>query len=269
MRPVVLSVAGLDPGGGAGLVQDVRTIDAHGCWPAAVATALTVQTVGEVRAVHPVPARCLADQIQAVFDDLPVAAVKLGLMPGRETVLAVDSALSATDVPIVLDPVCGSTSGARLIDGDALDALRRTLLPRATVVTPNLVEARQLAGVAGAGADRCAEILRGMEVPQVLITGGGANGESCVDRLFSADGTHILEHLSIETNRDHGTGCVHSSSVAAHLAHGRTVLDAASAAGLWMEHVLTHAVGFGGGGAPDTAHAGLAFARRPRARDQS
>lgn len=251
MRAVVLSVAGLDPGGGAGLIADAKTIEAHGCWPAAVATALTAQTVAEVRAVHPVPATWLAEQIEAVFADLEVAAVKLGLLPTLETVLAVAAVLSDRALPIVLDPVCRSTSGTRFLDDAALVGLREALLPIVTVATPNAEEARILAGSHRNGLHGCARSLLDLGLQNVLITGGAGGGGTCEDLLFSADDVQVVRHRTIATNRDHGTGCVHSSSVASNLAHGATVPEAVAAAGRWMEHVLERAVGFGAGGAPD------------------
>jgi hydroxymethylpyrimidine/phosphomethylpyrimidine kinase len=250
---VVLSVAGLDPGGGAGLIAEVKTIEAHDCWPAAVATALTVQRVTRVHAVHPVPARCLVDQIEAVFADLDVVAVKVGLLPTRETVLALADVLADRRVPVVLDPVCRSTSGTRFLDAAAIDAVREALLPSVHVVTPNAEEAGILASGCAGGLRAYGAALLDLGPSHVLITGGAGDHGICEDLLFSAGEVQAVRHRSISTNRDHGTGCVHSSSVAAHLAHGATVLQAVTAAGRWMEHVLERAVGFGGRGAPDAA----------------
>jgi hydroxymethylpyrimidine/phosphomethylpyrimidine kinase len=243
----------LDPGGGAGLIADVKAIESHGCWAAAVATALTSQTVAAVRAVEPVSGALLADQVAAVFEDFEVSAVKVGMLAGRENVLAVAAALGGRDVPIVLDPVCGSTSGTRFLDEPALEALRVTLLPLVHVLTPNQEEAGILSGIPGAAADEAAASLRTHGVEHVLVSGGEGLHGHCVDRLFSSEPVREIVHRSLETNRVHGTGCLHSASIAARLAQGDTVYAAACAAAAWMEQAIQHGVPFGGGGSPDAA----------------
>ena len=254
MRPVVLSIAGLDPGGGAGIVADVKTIEAHGCWAAAVATTLTVQTVSRVDDLHAVPPRMLTAQIAAVFADHPVAAVKIGLLGNAAAVRAVARGLDGRQIPIVLDPVCASTSGTRFLDEAALECLRAELLPRVEVLTPNLAEAFLLASLPrSASAGEAANSLLDLGARHVLITAGASRNGVCEDRLFSIAGVHSLEHRSIATDRLHGTGCLHSSSVAARLARGESMLDAATGAGLWLEQTLERAVAFGSGGAPDAA----------------
>lgn len=254
MRPVVLSIAGLDPGGGAGIVADVKTIEAHGCWAAAVATTLTVQTVARVADLHAVPASLLTAQIAAVFEDHPVAAVKIGLLGSAVAVSAVTRGLSGRKVPIVLDPVCASTHGTRFLDEPALARLRAELLPCVDVLTPNREEALRVAGLpSSSGAREAADKLLGFGARYVLITGRAPGNGVCEDRLFSAGSVHSVAHRAIATDRLHGTGCLHSSSVAARLARGESVLDAASGAGRWLERAIERAVAFGGGGAPDAA----------------
>lgn len=257
MRPVVLSIAGLDPGGGAGIVADVKAIEAHGCWAAAVATTLTVQTTARVGDLHAVPPRLLRAQIAAVFADHPVAAVKIGLLGGAPSVAAVARALRDYKVPLVLDPVCTATSGRRFLDERALARLRAELLPIVHVLTPNREEAGWLAGLPpSASARDAADKLRGLGVRHVLITGGTTRHGVCEDRLFSADGVHTIAHRAIVTDRLHGTGCLHSSSVAARLARGESVLAAATGAGRWLEQTLEHSVAFGDGGSPDASWRG-------------
>jgi len=253
LRPVVLTLAGLDPGGGAGLIADVKAIEAHRCWAAAVATALTSQTVAAVRAVEPVAGGLLADQVAAVFDDLDVAAVKVGMLAGRDNVATVAGALEGRDVPVVLDPVCASTSGSRFLDDAALGAMRSELLPQVHVVTPNLEEAAILSGVPGAGPRAAADLLLGFGVDHVLISGGAGRDGRCVDRLYSRDTEHEIVHRALDTDRVHGTGCLHSASIAARLALGDSVLAAARAAAEWMERAIEHGVPFGNGGSPDAA----------------
>lgn len=254
MRPVVLSIAGLDPGGGAGVLADVRTFEAHDCWAAAVVATQTVQRVGSVRDVRATPADLVAGQIRAVLDDHAVSAVKIGLLAAAETIDAVVSALGDCAAPVVLDPVLDSTSGTRFVDDAALAALRERLLPRVRVVTPNLPEALRLAGcaVTSAATDAAAR-LRGCGARHVLITGGEADGAWCDDQLFDDSGTYRIRHRAIETDRVHGTGCAHSSSLAARLAHGCSVREAAEGAARWVEGALTRGLAFGGGGSPDTA----------------
>jgi len=254
LRPVVLSIAGLDPGGGAGIVADVKTIEAHGCWAAAVATTLTVQTVSRVDDLHAVPPRVLTAQIAAVFADHPVAAVKIGLLGNAAAIRAVSRGLDGRHLPIVLDPVCASTSGTRFLDEAALACLRAELLPCVEVLTPNLAEAFLLAGLPqSAAAGDAANELLGLGARYVLITGGASRNGVCEDRLFSAAGVHAIAHRAIATDRLHGTGCLHSSSVASRLARGESALDAATGAGLWLTQAIERAVGFGDGGAPDAA----------------
>jgi hydroxymethylpyrimidine/phosphomethylpyrimidine kinase len=255
----VLSIAGLDPGGGAGIVADVKTIEAHDCWATAVATTLTVQTVAWVGDLHAVPPRLLASQIDAVFADHPVAAVKIGLLGGAPSIIAVARVLRDRNVPIVLDPVCASTNGRRFLDEPALACLRAELLPSVHVLTPNREEAGLLAGLPpSASAREAADKLRGLGARHVLITGGTSGRGVCEDRLFSADGVHTIEHRAIVTDRLHGTGCLHSSSVAARLARGESVLDAAVGAGCWLEQTIDRAVAFGDGGSPDASWRGHA-----------
>jgi hydroxymethylpyrimidine/phosphomethylpyrimidine kinase len=233
-------------------VADVKTIEAHGCWAAAVATTLTVQTVARVGDLHAVPPALLTAQIAAVFEDHPVAAVKIGLLGSAAAVSAVTRGLGGRNVPLVLDPVCASTNGTRFLDEPALARLREELLPCVEVLTPNREEAMLLAGLPpSASAPEAADRLLGFGVRHVLITGGAPRNGVCRDRLFFAAGVHSIEHRAIVTDRLHGTGCLHSSSVAARLARGGSVLDAAGGAGRWLERAIERAVPFGGGGAPD------------------
>jgi hydroxymethylpyrimidine/phosphomethylpyrimidine kinase len=250
----VLSIAGLDPGGGAGIVADVKAIEAHGCWAAAVVTTSTVQTISRVGAVHELPAQLLTAQIDAVFQDHAVAAVKIGLLGSAATIGAVARALSGCRVPIVLDPVCASSSGTRFLDQPALACLRTDLLPQVEVLTPNQEEALVLAGVpASSGEREAVDVLLGHGARHVLVTGGVPRNGVCEDRLYSAANVHRFEHRAIATERLHGTGCLHSSSLAARLARGESILEAACGAGLWLEHAIEQGVAFGAGGSPDAA----------------
>ncbi|NIS37417.1 MAG: bifunctional hydroxymethylpyrimidine kinase/phosphomethylpyrimidine kinase, partial [Actinobacteria bacterium] len=199
--------------GGAGIVADIKAIEAHRCWAAAVATTLTVQTVGRVDAAHEVPPEILVAQIGAVFSDHPVAAVKVGLLGGAATVDAVANALRGRGLPVVLDPVCCATSGARFLDDAARDRLRGALLPLVDVVTPNRDEVLWLAGLPPeAEIEAAAEALLEDGARHVLVTGASAANGVYEDRLFSRQGIQAIEHREVATDRIHGTGCLHSSS---------------------------------------------------------
>lgn len=232
--PVALSVAGTDSGGAAGLAADLTTFAALGVHGACVVTAVTAQDTCGVRSVHRVPADEVAAQLDAVLEDLPVGAVKTGMLGDPAVVELVADRLGrggpgAGRRPLVVDPVLVATSGAMLGGRDVEAAYRRTLLPAATVVTPNADEARALLGrdlppreAAAALADLgCA----------VLLTGGDPDADTCTD-WWAAPGTDpvALPHEVVATRNDHGTGCTHSAALAALLARGEDPLEAAVAA---------------------------------------
>jgi len=251
--PVCLTIAGSDSGGGAGIQADLKAFAACGVHGASALTALTAQSTVAVTGVHVVPPAFVVEQIRAVVEDLGVDAVKLGMLGDAATIAAVAEALTfvPVEVPVVLDPVMVAESGARLLDHEAVRALVAHLLPRATVVTPNLPEARVLAGAAAeagvaagssAGEDRQAEAaadpgddaealvraIRGLGPDAVIVTGG--HRERAVDVFF--DGTSLVE-IAGPRHPDgaaHGSGCTHASALAAHLAHGFSLHEAAFAA---------------------------------------
>jgi hydroxymethylpyrimidine/phosphomethylpyrimidine kinase len=207
--PVVLTIAGTDPGGGAGIAADLATFAALGVHGACAVTAVTAQDTTRVRMVHPLPVDVIEAQLDAVFDDLPVAAVKTGLLGSAAAVEAVARILDerCPGVPLVVDPVLRATTGVSFAADDVLAAYRDTLLPRATIATPN--------------GDELAR-LRPFTVP-VVRTGS----ESGCDVLFRPGQPPVaLRHRQVETTNDHGTGCTFSAAVAAHLAHGSGVVDA-------------------------------------------
>ena len=231
--PVCLTIAGSDSGGGAGIQADLKAFAACGVHGASALTALTAQNTLGVTAVHVVPPAFVLEQIRVVVDDLGVDAVKIGMLGGVATIVAVAEALALLDddVPVVVDPVMVAESGARLLEADAVRALVEQLLPLATVVTPNLPEARVLAAVGGdahgGDAEALARAIRAFG-PAVVVTGG--HRDRAVD-LF-CDGQDVLE-IPGRRHRDggaHGSGCTHASALAAHLAHGFSLHDAAIAA---------------------------------------
>jgi hydroxymethylpyrimidine/phosphomethylpyrimidine kinase len=238
----VLSIAGSDSGGGAGIQADLKAFARCRVHGMTAITAITAQNTVGVTAVHPLPPEVIVEQVRAVADDIGVDAVKIGMLGTVETIEAVGRALDLVpDAPVVLDPVMVAESGARLLDEDAEEALRRLLVPRAAVVTPNVAEARALAGVsaaaAGGGAageaaaDDSAQLARAVHAlgpAAVVVTGG--HREQAVDVFF--DGEQLVE-IPGERYVDgaaHGSGCTHSSALAAHIALGFEPLEAARAA---------------------------------------
>jgi hydroxymethylpyrimidine/phosphomethylpyrimidine kinase len=230
--PAVLSIAGSDSGGGAGIQADLKAFARCGVHGMTAITALTAQSTVGVTAVHPVPAAFVLEQVRAVVDDLGVDAVKIGMLGTSEIVAAVREALGllAPGTPVVLDPVMVAESGAVLLDDAARVAIVEELLPLVTVITPNVPEARVLAGV-GQGDEHPEELAQRLHAlgPQVVVVTGG-HREEVTDVVF--DGERI-ERISGERHPDgaaHGSGCTHASVLAAHLALGYTPVEAARAA---------------------------------------
>jgi len=227
----VLSIAGSDSGGGAGIQADLKTFSALGCYGMTAITALTAQNTLGVRAIHGVPPDILRAQIDAVVEDIGVDAVKIGMLHAPEVVQVVADAIRRHRLPhVVLDPVMVATSGDRLTTEQTVQVLVRELFPLAEVVTPNLDEAALLLGrpIAGIEAlDDAARALLALGAPAVLLKGGHLPGNEVVDVLAQPDGklTH-LRSPRIATHNGHGTGCTLSSAIAAHLALGLPLADA-------------------------------------------
>ena len=247
MIPRCLTIAGSDSGGGAGIQADLKAFAAAGCHGMSAIVALTAQNTEGVTGVHEVPPDFVRAQLQAVFSDIGVDAAKTGMLFSRPVIDAVADFLGENRVPLVVDPVMIASSGARLLQEDAVDALVRRLFPLATVVTPNLLEAKALAGQ---GSRReLAERLHAVGAPAVIVTGG--HGEPAVDHLF--DGT---EHVEIPVERHdvaatHGAGCTHSATLTALLARGESLEEAArGAAEAASEAVRNGLVELGAGEGP-------------------
>lgn len=215
--PVLLTVAGTDSGGAAGIAADLATFGDLGAHGACVVTAVTAQDTTGVRAVHPVPLAVVAAQLDAVLEDLPVAAVKTGMLGTADVVGLVADRAARPGVPLVVDPVLVTTSGAVLADEAVVRAYVERLLPAADVVTPNLDEARTLVGLDGP-PERLASLLAGRGA-SVVLTGGGSSG-TCTDWVAVPGEPAVpLRHAAVETANDHGTGCTFSAALAVHLAH--------------------------------------------------
>src|SRR3954470_13440752 len=226
MVPRALTIAGSDSGGGAGIQADLKAFAAAGAHGTSAIVALTAQNTVGVTAVHELPAGFVTAQLEAVFSDIGVDAAKTGMLFSRAVIDAVAVFLAAHPVPLVVDPVMVASSGAQLLQDDAVGALVTRLFPLATVVTPNLIEARALAGVDAPRAE-LAERLHGLGAPAVVVTGG--HGDP-VDHLFDGE-THVeIPVARLDVAATHGAGCTHSATLAALLARGYSLADAARGA---------------------------------------
>ena len=251
----VLTIAGSDCSGGAGIQADIKTISALGCYAASAITAVTVQNTQGVTAVHAVPPEIVAGQIRAVMDDIKPKAVKIGMVNDAETIKAIADALADYDIEhIVVDPVMVSTSGSKLMQDDAIKVFIEKLLPMSTLITPNIYEAEILAGKKitdeDAMNDVAGEILsKGAEA--VLIKGGHIEGDKKVDLLYNAirktearssEITMMIgdsfESETVETRNTHGTGCTLSAAIASNLAMGLGINKAIDKAKYWLTSAL-------------------------------
>jgi hydroxymethylpyrimidine/phosphomethylpyrimidine kinase len=255
--PIALTIAGSDSSGGAGIQADLKTFAAFGVYGASVITALTAQNTRGVRGIHPVPPAFVTAQCEAVFDDLDVKAVKIGIVAEFSIIEAIVSALTRWKPKhVVLDPVMVASSGDRLLSAEAVEGLRKHLIPIATLVTPNLPEAAALlnepvapdeAAIRGQG-----QRLLAMGARAVLIKGGHGQGAESVDYLFSGDDVLALRAPRLATGNTHGTGCSLSSAIAAGLAKGETLEAAVRHAKTWITAAIAAAdrLGIGKGKGP-------------------
>jgi hydroxymethylpyrimidine/phosphomethylpyrimidine kinase len=223
--PIALTIAGSDSSGGAGIQADLKTFAAFGVYGASVITALTAQNTTGVSGIHQVPAEFVTAQIDAVFSDLAVGAVKIGMVAHPPVIDAIVAGLKRwSPQHVVLDPVMVATSGDRLLASEAVDALRTKLIPLASVITPNLPEAAALLdeGVAADEADvaKQGRRLLALGCKSVLIKGGHGQGAESIDYLINSSGVTTLAAPRIATKNTHGTGCSLSSAIAAGLAKG-------------------------------------------------
>src|SRR5689334_16392688 len=225
--PVCLSIAGSDSGGGAGIQADLKAFAHAGVHGTTALTALTAQNTTAVTGVHPVPPDFIVEQVRAVANDLGVDAVKIGMVGSARATAAVARALDelAPGTPVVLDPVMVAESGSRLLDPDAEQALRELLLPRATVATPNLMEARVLVQDATLDGEELARRVHALGARVVVVTGG--HREEAADLFFDGAQFVTIPGPRHPDGAAHGSGCTHSSTLAAQLALGASPLEAA------------------------------------------
>lgn len=261
----VLSIAGSDAGGGAGVQADLKTFSALGCFGMTAITAVTAQNTQGVRAIHAMPPALIAQQIDAVAEDIGVDAVKIGMLRGPEAVRAVADALRRHGLRrVVLDPVMVASSGDRLMTAETVAALRSELFPLATAITPNLDEAAALLGhpIGDAEAMEAAvPALRALGANAVLLKGGHLAGPLLTDLLIDANGVTRWQDGRIDTRNTHGTGCTLSSAIACGLARGLALREAVALARDAVRDALRGAVAWRLGRGPGPLDHGSA--RRP------
>jgi hydroxymethylpyrimidine/phosphomethylpyrimidine kinase len=253
----VLSIAGSDPSGGAGIQADLKTIAALGCYGMAVVTALTAQNTQHVFDIHLPPADFVAAQMDAVFDDIDVHAVKIGMLGSGEIARVVADRLKKSRAPIILDPVLIATSGDALGTPDLIGALREHLFPLATLITPNLSEAARLADYPAPtdleAMQHIAERLHALGARAVLVKGGHLAGAEATDVLFDGKTHRLFTSPRVETaGHAHGTGCTLASAIAAYLAKGFALGEAIEAGKKYLTEALraTGQLRVGRGAAP-------------------
>lgn len=241
----LLIIAGSDSGGGAGIQADIKTASALGVYAATAITAITAQNTLGVQAVAVLEPAMVARQIASVLDDIRIDAVKIGMLADAALIAAVAGALSGFGGPVVLDPVMVAKSGDALLAEGAIAALRAHLLPRASVLTPNLPEAARLLGLPPAATpveiEAQGRALLSLGPGAVLMKGGHASGPACIDRLVTQGGIEVFEAPRIETRNTHGTGCSLSSAIAAELAKRAALPDAVRRARHWLQGAIAAA----------------------------
>lgn len=248
----VLTIAGSDSGGGAGIEADIKTISALGGYACTAITALTAQNTLGVAGVHALPAAFVRLCIETVLADIGADAIKLGMLTNEDIIRAVAASLPA-GLPVVLDPVMVATSGAVLLPDAAIAALRAQLLPRATLVTPNLPEAAKLTGLpVGTQAEQIAagRALLAMGANAALIKGGHGHDDTLTDYLITPDTVEAISRPRLHTKNTHGTGCTLASAIATGLAQGMSLPAAAQRARNYLQQAIATAPGFGAGHGP-------------------
>src|SRR5688572_21035435 len=225
--PRCLTIATSDSGGGAGIQADLKAFARLGCHGMSAVVALTAQNTTAVTAVHEAPPEFVRAQLEAVFDDIGVDAAKTGMLFSRELIETVADFLDGRGVPLVVDPVMVASSGAKLLQDDAVETLVSRLFPLATVVTPNLQEAEALVGATGTRRE-LAERIHDLGAPAVIVTGG--HGDEAVDHLFDGHEHQEVPVERVDVAATHGAGCTHSATLAARLAHGDDLATAAQRA---------------------------------------
>ena len=250
----VLTIAGSDSGGGAGIQADIKAMSANGVFAMSVITAITAQNTEEVTEVFEVPPAVIAAQIDAVFDDFDIAEVKTGMLSSPAIVETVAKMLKPQQVAnLVVDPVMIAKSGHALLKPDAVEAMKKLLFPLAVLVTPNVHEAQQLSGIkitSLADARRAAKVIHGFGCKYVLVKGGHLIVERATDLLYDGRFFNVFKGEFIETPHTHGTGCTYASAIAAQLARGGSIVDAVQSAKAYVTEAIRHGLAIGHGSGP-------------------
>jgi hydroxymethylpyrimidine/phosphomethylpyrimidine kinase len=250
----VLTIAGSDSGGGAGIQADIKAMSANGVFAMSAITTVTAQNTEEVIDVFELPLSIIAAQIDAVFDDFDVSAVKTGMLSSAEIVKVVAKLLKPQNVTnLVVDPVMIAKSGHRLLKPDAVEALMHELIPLALVVTPNIHEAQQLSGIEIKtlnDARKAAKIIHRLGCRHVLIKGGHLLEDRATDLLYDGRFFELFKSEFIDTPHTHGTGCTFASAIAAHLALGKPLTQAVTAAKAYLTEAIRHGLSIGHGKGP-------------------
>lgn len=244
----VLFVGGSDSGAGAGIQADLKTAMALGAYGTTAVTAVTAQNSREITAIRLLPAALVRAQIDAVIDDLGCDAIKTGMLGRAATVRIVARAADQAAVPLIVDPVLRATSGTDLFDAPAVDALRRHILPRACLITPNRAEAAALTGESDPIA--AGQKLLAMGASAALVTGGDAATAELTDWLITGDGTRRFSHRRIDSRHTHGTGCSLAAAIATRLAQGCALVQAVGEARSFVRRAIAQAPGLGAGHGP-------------------
>lgn len=254
MLKQVLTIAGSDSGGGAGIQADVKALSANGTYATSAITSITAQNTRGVTATHDLPESIVEAQIDAVFDDFEIAAVKTGMLSSASLTGLVSRKLQQYGAScVVVDPVMVSKSGHALLHPDAVEALKRRLIPLAYVVTPNVREAERLTDLtirSLADARRAAKALHGLGCRHVLIKGGHLAERPATDLLYDGRFFRVYREEWIDTPHTHGTGCTYAAALAAHLALGKPLPDAVDAAKRYVTDAIRHAPAIGRGRGP-------------------
>lgn len=252
--PQALTIAGSDSGGGAGIQADIKTMQMRGVFATSVITAITAQNTCGVNHIEMTSTASVRAQIAAIAADFTIRAHKIGMLGTADMIACVAASLRDCNFgALVLDPVMIAKGGAPLLQSDAIAALERELLPRATLITPNLPEAEQLAGIRisdDADIARAAHILHQQGAHAVLIKGGHGEGDSCRDWLIHDGGTLTLDAPRHATPHTHGTGCTLSACITAELAKGATLTDAVRTAKAYISAAIAHPLNIGHGHGP-------------------
>jgi len=250
---VALTIAGSDSSGGAGIQADIKTFQAHGVYGMSAITAVTVQNTQKVYDIQEIHPKIVAAQINCLFDDIMIHAVKIGMVSSIELIEAIAGALSTVNAPVVVDPVMISNSGYKLLKQDAQDALVKHLFPLAEVVTPNIHEAEALINQKIRTIEEmkvAAQQILEMGAKKVVVKGGHLEGDHATDILYNGSSYRELTRRRVKTFNTHGTGCTFSSAIAANLALDKDFFDAATLAKDYITGAIEHSLSIGHGHGP-------------------